>query len=96
MLFRPYSTYRFLFEESSAEYYRSFVMYLSWTVLAALITWFLVKQVLNSITIITFILAVLIVAVVPNIIFLLLSYRSAEFADWRKRIGSILRKYRKK
>lgn len=94
VVFRPYSTYKFLFEESSRVYYRKLVEYAIYVMIAASLTKFLVAKVAAEITIATFIKSAVIVAVVPNVVFLLLTMQSKEFKAWKERIPDILMKVR--
>lgn len=79
VLCRPYSTYRFLFDKSVKEYYIKFWTYFISTLLAGAVTMLLVNLILETVTVIRFCLACGIVAIVPNIIFLLIYGRSTIF-----------------
>ena len=88
MLFRPRSTYSFLFEESSRVYYRTILLYSLWVFIAATLTRLLTGFILCEVTLIRFILSALIVCVIPNLVFLLCTFRSVEFYEWKSKIGS--------
>lgn len=90
VLFRPFSTYRFLFEKSSAEYYQAFVKYLFWTILAAIVTRLCTNYIFEVVSIKRFIIATIVVAVLPNAIFLILSHRTTEFSDWKGRFATLI------
>ena len=90
VIFRPYSTYEFLFGEKSIEYYKNLVKYFCEVVFAALITKWIVDRILSMVTITNFILGLFAVAVIPNLIFLLLNCRSEEFMSWKKRLMAML------
>lgn len=90
VVFRPYSTYRFLFDESPAVYYRKLTQYFLNVVLAAGITKYCVSFVLTEITIARFAVSTVIVAVVPNLIFLLLNCKSAEAVMLKQRLTALL------
>lgn len=89
VIFRPNSTYEFLFGEKSIEYYKKLIKYFCEVILAALITKWIVNFMLSDVTIINFILGVLTVAVIPNMIFLVLNCKSKEFKSWRQRLTTM-------
>lgn len=86
VIFRPYSTYEFLFWEKPIEYYKKLIKYFCEVIIAALITKWIVNYILSDVTVISFILAVFIVAVIPNLIFLILNCKSEEFKSWSQRL----------
>lgn len=90
VIFRPYSTYNFLFEESVAIYYRKFITFFIEVICSALITKTAVNLVLYELTIKNFIVAVFVVAIIPNICFLLCNFKTQEFKMWKERIISII------
>ena len=90
VIFRPHSTYTFLFGAKSIEYYKKLAMYFCEVIFAALITKWIVNLFLSDVTISNFILGVLIVAVLPNLVFLILNCKSKEFKTWRQRLMIIL------
>ena len=92
VVFRPYSTYRFLFGESSAVYYRKLIQYFLYTVLAAGVTKYCVRFILTEVTVVRFAISTMIVAAVPNLVFLLLTCRSAEAAMWKQRLAALRRR----
>lgn len=89
VLFRPYSTYKFLFEESSIEYYKCLFKYILMVVLAAASTKIVVNYILKEITLCNFIISVVVVAFVPNLVLLLLNFKSEEMKMWKKRLIDI-------
>lgn len=92
VVFRPFSTYKFLFDESSAEYYKKLLQYIVYVVIAAFATKFITTPILNNVTIITFILSVCVVCIVPNIIFFLLCMRLPEFKEGKKRVVALIKR----
>ena len=93
---RPLSTYRFLFGESCVVYYKKLVIYFSAVCLAAISTYFLVDVLLlSNVTVIRFVISVAIVAVLPNIIFLALFFKTKEFKFWKERGTIVLIKLKK-
>lgn len=92
IIFRPYSTYKFLFDVSSAEYYKKLVSYIFLVLIAAVITWVSTKFLFANISWLTFIIACGIVVVVPNIIFLIFTFKTKEFKMMLKRIRTLLHK----
>jgi len=81
VFFRPILTYRFLFEKSCVDYFKRFIKYLAVVLAVGAITFASTMLILKEITIVTFIIAALIVAVLPNAIFFLLFMRSEEFKN---------------
>lgn len=92
VVFRPFSTYKFLFDESSAEYYKKLLQYIVYVVIAAFAIKFITTPILNNVTIITFILSVCVVCIVPNIIFFLLCMRLPEFKEGKKRVVALIKR----
>lgn len=90
VIFRPHSTYEFLFGEKSVEYYKKLVKFFCEVILAALITKWIVDRIISTVTITNFILGFFAVAIIPNLIFLLMNYRSEEFRLWKKRLMAML------
>lgn len=86
VVFRPYSTYKFLFDESSLEYYKKLIQYLFYVFVAALLTRFVVMKIMREITFYTFSMSVIAVAIIPNAVFLILTSRTKEFLEWKDRI----------
>lgn len=95
VVFRPYSTYKFLFEESSAEYYKKLIQYGINVIVAAVLTKLCIMKFVRSITIISFIGMMTIVVIVPNAVFLILNCKSREFARCKERIVLCTNKLRR-
>lgn len=92
VIFRPYSTYKFLFEESSAEYYKKLIQYCGNVVIAAVLTKLCVMKFVHSITILSFAGMMFIVLIVPNVVFLILNCKTREFAECMDRINLCVKK----
>lgn len=92
---QPYTTYSLMFGVSSREYYGYLVKYFCATLLAGLLCVFATFRLLAVVTVWRFLLAALIVAVLPNAVFLLLFYRSAEFGDLCARVRKIVKDRRR-
>ena len=90
VLFRPYSTYKFLFEESSKEYYTMFVSYFLRVVIAAVATYFATQTLLKNVTVLHFIEATFIVAIVPNLVFMISTYKKQEFRSCMMRAKKLV------
>lgn len=90
MVFNTHATYKFLFEESVLEYYKILIRHFLYALAAALLTQFIVSLVAQEITVLTFIKSAVVVAIVPNLVFLLLTVRSREFAAWKNRVAVII------
>lgn len=87
VLFRPYSTYEFLFEENVKEYYITFSQYIGATFIGAILVRIFTNRILDTVTITSFLLSGLSVVLVPNLLFLVLFMRSKEFYLWRERLS---------
>lgn len=90
VVFRPYSTYYFLFEESVTIYYRKFIEYFIEVICVAFITKTVVDLVLCELTIMNFIFAVFLVAIIPNLCFLLCNFKTREFEMLKERVIRIM------
>ena len=90
VFFRPYSTYKLMFERSSKEYYGDLMRSFITVVGAGMITWLLTEKIIEEITVSRFLLAAFFVAVVPNVIFYLVYHRTPVYADMQRRIYGII------
>ena len=95
VMFRPYSTYKFLFEESSIEYYKKLLQYFINVIIAALLTKLCVIKLVSTITVLSFVVMMFIVLIVPNAVFLILHCKREEFAICRNRIAACVTKVRR-
>lgn len=91
VIFRPMLTYRFLFGRSSAEYYLRTVIYAAAVMAVGLVTWSVAQMLLTAVTLWRFAGAVAVVAVVPNVLFACLFWRSAEFKALLRRVNRLLK-----
>lgn len=89
VIFRPYSTYAFLFERSSFEYYKKFFTYLGAVIIAASVAKMVTSQLLQNLSIAHFVLSAFTVAFIVNICFLLLFCKSQEMKAWVARLRYI-------
>lgn len=90
---RPVKTYRFLYGHSVLEYYRTFILFFSATVFAGFVTYLISLRVFAyGISIYTFMISCLIVAIIPNLIFLLLFYKTRYIKLLVRRLNSVLRR----
>lgn len=92
VIFRPFSTYRFLFNCSSKEYYKNFIIYFLAVVFVALVSKIATYKLLTEPSIPLFILAAVIVMIITNACFLLLFGRKSEMKLWVARLHGILKK----
>lgn len=90
VIFRPIRTYRFLFDASPREYFLRLAGYCAAVAAAGLITWLLCGMVLTEVTLLRFAAAVMIVAIVPNVLFCLAYCRMEEFSALLYRVKNIL------
>ena len=85
VIFRPYSTYKIMFNRNCGEYYVQLGKYFSSAMLAGVLTWLITSKILGSVTILRFLLATVTVTIIPNVTFYLLYRRTDAYADVRKR-----------
>lgn len=88
--FRPYSTYKFLFEKSCREYYLILAYYFCVTMAAGVCTYFATKMLLQDLSIVRFILATAITAILPNIIFVIFYGKTKECKAFFRRINNLI------
>lgn len=91
ILCRPYSTYSLLFGGSSREYYAVLLKYFCTVLLTGALCVLATARLLASVTIWRFLLAAVVVALLPNAVFLLLYYRTSEFRDLCSRVRKIIK-----
>ena len=89
VLFRPYSTYEYLFGENVKVYYKKFIQYFIEVVLAALVTKWITNIIVHEVTVLSFLIALLIVAIVPNAFFLACNIKSKELQMWKVRFKNL-------
>lgn len=95
VVFRPYSTYRFLFEQSSREYYKKFLHYFIAVAITGLVTKMFTSELLATPTIGRFIIATILTVLIINLFFLIIFLRSEELKEWKLRVKSIVSHGRK-
>lgn len=95
VVFRPYSTYHFLFERSSREYYKKFLHYFIAVAITGLVTKILTSKLLAEPTIGRFIIATILIVLIINLFFLIMFLRSEELKAWKLRVKSIVSRGRK-
>ncbi len=91
VIFRPYSTYSFLFGESCWCYYKKLIKYFMQFMIAAILTTIATQKILATVTVLSFFEAMLIVAVIPNLTFMIFNIRTQEFLSWKERLLNIVR-----
>lgn len=90
VVFRPYSTYYFLFEQPSREYYKKFLRYFISVAITGLVAKILTFKLLASPTMGGFIIATVLVVLIINSFFLIIFLHSEELQAWKLRIKSIV------
>lgn len=76
---RPYIIYKYVFNKSSIEYYKQYLIYFSVVMVTLLgVSWVCDNYLLNT-TYTNFLLRVIVCAVIPNIIFILIFNKTLEF-----------------
>lgn len=91
VIFRPYSTYSYMFGRTSREYYFILIKYLVSVVLAGIVAYSITSMILTSVTIIRFLISAVVVAIVPNAVFFVFYYKTEVFKDVLTRIKDIRR-----
>lgn len=87
---RPALGYRYFFGRSAWEYYGKLALYSAVTALAGLATYAAVQFILPGVSWWRFVLSTCVVAVLPNLIILLLFFRSQEFKAVLVRVKNLL------
>ncbi len=95
VVFRPYSTYKFLFGKSSSEYYAKLILYFIIVCVAGVITYLATYYLLSNVNVLRFLLSAFIVAILPNIIFALIFFKSKEFKEFLNRVKNFIKGKRK-
>lgn len=90
--FRPLSTYKFLFKRSCIEYYKKLSMYFGSVALAGAATYFATWFLLKEVTVMRFLGAIGMVTILPNVIFLVLHFRSKEFKNVCYRVKKFMKR----
>ena len=90
VIFKPMKTYRLMFEKNCVHYYKYLTIYFVITAISGCLTYFVVGFILKNVTILSFMLATLVVAILPNIIFFLCFFKTKEFQSLKKRILSFV------
>jgi hypothetical protein len=90
VIWRPRSTYRFLFERSCLEYYIRLAVYFAAVVCAGGITYLCTQPILKQLTFGHFLLSCGAVALLPNLLFLIVFHRTKEFRDLLHRVKGIV------
>ena len=81
-----------MFDESCKRYYIVLAKYFLTTALAGAVTYALTYKLLASVTIVKFIIAVIIVGIVPNLIIFVMYFRSREYKGVIYRLKLLRRK----
>lgn len=92
VVFRPYSTYAFLFEESSSYYYKTLLIYILRVMVSGCLTYAAARPLLARPTWRNFLAACLADLIISNGALLALSLRDKEFAAWKARVRSFIGK----
>ena len=96
IIFRPIASYKFLYGKSSLDYFRQLLSYFLATFFAGAVTYVLTRTFLLEVTTMRFALAVIVTAIVPNIVFALLFFKTQTFCSVKKRVkGFVISKFKK-
>lgn len=90
LVMRPSLEYRYFFGRSAWEYYGKLVLHFAATFLAGLAAYMAVQPLLPAASWGRFVMGVCVVAVLPNLIFLLLFFRAKEFKAVLVRVNNLL------
>lgn len=89
---RPMKTYKLMFGTSSMEYYKKMMIYAFVVAMSGYSTYLITNLILKNVNILTFVVATIIVAVIPNVIFFAVFSRTMEFKNLKSRILSLMRR----
>ena len=92
---RPLNTYKYVFDVSVIKYYKDILIYFCATLFSGIITYYIVKTIPFKETIGSFVFMCVIVAVVPNIVYMLLFHRTKEFINMLDRVKRLLRRVKR-
>ena len=92
IIWKPIIVYRKAFNKSAAGYFIKFVYYTFLVALALVLVVGIEQFILKELTIVRFVLMMFVCVVVPNLIFMIFTCRTAEFKDTWSRVNEILQK----
>lgn len=87
---RPYSTYFYTFGKSCREYYFMLIKYIISVAFAGFVTYMANLRILETVSILRFLLAIVVVAIIPNVIFLVLYHKTEVFKDVLMRVKDLI------
>lgn len=90
VLLRPYVTYKMMFEESVKNYYKQLLKYFCMVLGAGSITYGISKILITEVSVTSFICEVLLVVSIPNILFMIFTFRTKEFENIILRFKNVL------
>lgn len=90
IIFRPYTTHKFLFDESSGVYYGKMLFYFIIVIFLGALIKFIVNFIINKLTILTFLLSACVVFCLVNGMFLILFFKTGVFVKIKSRMLSFL------
>lgn len=85
-IIRPWMTYKYLFNKSCSHYYKMYLGYFLFIALIGAITYFVCHFILINVTIWTFIIAIMVVALLPNLLIVVVFYKTESFKSLWKRV----------
>lgn len=89
---RPYSTYKTLFNTSCLEYYKKLATYFLAVCVGGAITYFATLFLLENVTLVFFIIAAIMVLIIPNVLFLLFFCKTIEFRNCVQRLKEFVKR----
>jgi O-antigen/teichoic acid export membrane protein len=92
VIFRPFSTYKMMFNKSSKEYYIKLLIYSLVVACTGIITYYCCSLFVLNVNALNFLILSLIVLIIPNFIFFILFYKTAEYNSLKIRIKNIIKK----
>ncbi len=90
LLLRPFATYEMMFEENVKKYYIQLIKYFLIVLLVGGVTYGITELLIQEVSIISFVFEILLVLSVPNLLFLILTFRMVEFTNIKKRIMNLI------
>lgn len=92
---RPLVTYKQLFGKKATEFYLLFFKHFFEIAIIGWINWFITDKIMTNLNWITFILSVIITAILPNVLLILINFKTKEFGYMKSMVLGILRKVKK-
>lgn len=94
-LLRPIIVFKPLFNKSSLKYYGIFIKHILMIIAIGLVNYYITSLIMSKINWISFVFAIIVTAILPNVVLLLFNFKTEEFIFLKKRIINVLKKFNK-